>query len=41
MSNHPTKPASRNSVNGRFVTPQYAERHPRTTENERIRVGKK
>lgn len=41
MSNAKTRPASRSSESGRFVTPRYAESHPRTTENERIRIGKK
>lgn len=27
----------RNSENGRIVTQDYAERHPRTTEHERIK----
>ncbi len=28
---------NRSSETGRFVTERYAERHPRTTEHERIR----
>lgn len=36
----PTQDAYRNSVNGRFVTEQYADRHPRTTEHERIKHPK-
>lgn len=36
-----TRPASRSSITGRFVTPQYAKKHKSTTENERIRVAKK
>jgi hypothetical protein len=30
----------RNSENGRFVTQRYAERHPATTERERIKHPK-
>lgn len=33
----PTQDAYRSSVTGRFVTERYAERHPRTTEHERIK----
>ncbi|WKZ29447.1 MAG: hypothetical protein QY323_01810 [Patescibacteria group bacterium] len=40
------KPASktvhRSSESGKFVTERYADRHPRTTETERIkRTGRK
>jgi hypothetical protein len=35
----PMKPVDRNSVDGRFVTPKYAEKHPRTTEHERVPVS--
>lgn len=31
----------RSSVTGEFVTRRYAERHPRTTEKERVRTEKK
>jgi len=34
----PTKPVDRSAVTGRFVTPEYAIRHPRTTEHERVPV---
>ena len=33
----PTQTSYRSSVTGEFVTRQYAERHPRTTERERIK----
>jgi len=35
----PTKPVDRSSITGRFVTPGYAERHPRTTEHERVPIS--
>lgn len=35
-----TKTIYRNSVNGRIVTKTYAEKHPKTTEKERVRVDK-
>ncbi len=35
MSKKPTVIIHRNAVDGRFVTPQYVERHPGTTETER------
>jgi hypothetical protein len=31
----------RDSVKGRLVTKEYAERHPNTTEKERVSTGKK
>jgi hypothetical protein len=34
MAKKPTIVIGRNSVNGRFVTPQYVQQHPRTTETE-------
>ena len=40
MSNKKQVPAQivhRNSIDGRFVTKTYADRHPRTTERERIK----
>ena len=33
----PIQTSHRSSVSGRFVTERYAERHPRTTERERIK----
>lgn len=33
----PTQDAHRSSETGRFVTERYADRHPRTTEHERIK----
>jgi hypothetical protein len=36
----PTQDAHRNSENGRFVTERYADRHPKTTEHERIKHPK-
>jgi hypothetical protein len=35
----PTKPVDRSAISGRFVTPEYAIRHPRTTEHERVPVS--
>jgi hypothetical protein len=32
--------ANRSSITGRFVTHQYANRHTKTTEHERIKKGK-
>ena len=34
----PTKPVDRSAVTGRFVTPEYAIRHPRTTEHEHVPI---
>ena len=31
----------RSSVTGRIVKPVYAKSHPKTTEKERVRTGKK
>jgi len=36
----PTQDAHRNSEDGRFVTERYADRHPKTTEHERIKHPK-
>lgn len=36
----PKKTVHRNSDDGRFVTKRYAERNPKTTERERVPVGK-
>lgn len=36
----PTQDAHRSSVSGRFVTEQYANRHPKITEHERIKHPK-
>jgi hypothetical protein len=35
------KTVHRNSVSGKFVKKGYAKRHPRTTETERVRRGKR
>jgi hypothetical protein len=35
------KTVHRNSVSGQFVTKKFAQKHPKTTETERVRVGKK
>lgn len=35
------KTVHRSSESGKFVTERYAERHPRTTETERYRTGRK
>lgn len=34
-----TRTIHRSAVSGRFVTPQYANQHPRTTETERRPSG--
>lgn len=34
----PARTIRRSSVTGRIVTKQYADKHPRTTETERVRV---
>lgn len=41
MSNktEPKKTVYRDSTDGQFVTKRYAERHPDTTEKERVRTG--
>ena len=36
----PKQDAYRSSDTGRFVTERYAERHPKTTEHERIKHPK-
>lgn len=36
----PKKTIYRRSDNGRITTKDYAERHPKTTEKERVRTGK-
>jgi len=36
MTTRKTHDASRSSVTGRFVTPEYAAKHPSTTQNERV-----
>lgn len=36
MSKAKTRPASRSSVTGQFVSPAYAAKHPKTTQNERV-----
>lgn len=33
----PTQVSHRNSIDGQFVKPSYADRHPDTTERERIK----
>jgi hypothetical protein len=35
------KTISRSSITGRFVKKGYAKKHPKTTENQRIKRGKK
>lgn len=37
MSNKPTQ--NRSAITGRYVTPQYAKSHPKTTVTERNRVS--
>jgi len=38
--NEPKKTVYRSSEDGQFVTKRYAEKHPRTTEKERVDVGR-
>jgi hypothetical protein len=35
----PTKVVYRSAVSGEFVTPRYAENHPRTTEREHVPIS--
>ena len=35
----PTKPVDRSAETGRFVTPEYARSHPKTTEHERAPIS--
>jgi hypothetical protein len=35
----PKKTVYRDSEEGKFVTQEYAERHPNTTEKERVRIN--
>jgi hypothetical protein len=30
----------RSAIDGKFVTPEYADKHPKTTEREHVSVGK-
>lgn len=39
MASSDRKTIHRNSENGRIVSKEYAERHPRTTERERVLVN--
>ena len=41
MAKVPTKVVRRNSVDGRFVNPEYVKQHPRTTETEHRPTRKK
>lgn len=36
-SKTPTQTTRRSSESGKFVTPEYAKSHPKTTETERIK----
>jgi len=38
MSKAPRKTVYRDSEDGQFVTQEYAEKHPRTTEKERVLI---
>lgn len=38
MANEPKKTVYRDSEDGQFVKQEYSEKHPRTTEKERVRV---
>ncbi len=37
----PTKIVYRDSDEGKFVTQEYAEKHPKTTEKEHVRIKDK
>lgn len=37
----PRRTVHRDSTDGRFVTEKYADKHPRTTERERVPVPKR
>ncbi|MGA0531486.1 hypothetical protein [Hansschlegelia sp. KR7-227] len=39
MAKEPKKTIYRDSENGQIVTKEYAEKHPSTTEKERVRVA--
>lgn len=39
-NSEPKKTVHRSSESGQFVTKQYAERHPKSTERERVRTGR-
>jgi hypothetical protein len=41
MSRRARKTVARSSISGRFVRKAYAKKHPRTTEVERVRTGKR
>jgi hypothetical protein len=38
--NEPKKTVYRDSDKGRFITKKEADRHPKTSEKERVRTGK-
>jgi hypothetical protein len=40
MSKNKTRPISRSSKTGQFVTKEYAKNHKATTENEKIKIKK-
>lgn len=39
MSKEPKKTVHRDSGSGQFVKKDYADKHPKTTEKERVRTG--
>lgn len=39
-SNAPRKTVYRDAKDGQFVTENYADKHPSTTEKERVRIDK-
>jgi len=41
MAKRESRTGSRSAISGRFVTPKYAEKHPKTTVNERIPLPNK
>lgn len=40
MAKAKTKVICRSSITGRIVSKKYAKTHPKTTEVERVRIGK-
>jgi hypothetical protein len=41
MANRKTKTIYRRSDNGQLTTEEYAEKHPKTTEKERVKIPKR
>lgn len=41
MAKEKRKTVFRSSETGKFIKPGYAKKHPKTTEKERVRIGKR